>query len=108
MYSLTIKDKEYMCKLTVQACIEIEKKLGTNPLNIFMKTAEGEIPKLGDLITIFHGCLTEYNHGISLQDTYKIYEDYCNEGGNMISLISVLSDILKESGFIPNENNSKN
>lgn len=108
MYNLQIKDRYYTCKFTTQACIESEKKLGTNPINVFMKASEGEIPKLSDLMTIFHGCLSEYNHGISLQDSYKIYDDYCAEGGNIISFISVLVDILKDSGFIPKDNNSKN
>lgn len=109
MYTtITIKDKDYKLRLTTKACVEVEQRLGTNPLNIFMKASNGEIPKLDDLLVIWHGSMTSLNNGISLSDMYDIYDDYCEQGGSFVDLIKLLVQVFQDSGFIPKETKQKN
>ena len=103
-YTLTIKDKDYKCRLAARNCVDLEKKLGTNPLNIFMEIAKkGEVPNLEVLMIILHASLQKYQHGISLDDTYDIYDEFVDEGNNLMDLVPVLLEIFKVSGLMGEE-----
>lgn len=108
MKEITIKDKTYQLKLNTRAIVNIEKRLGTNPLNIFMEAAENKIPSIASLMIMFHGMLEPFNHGIKLEDTYDLYDEYCDEGHTIVDFINVLVEVFKEAGFIPEDNNEKN
>lgn len=105
---LKIKDKEYKLRLTTRGCVEIEKRLGTNPLNVFMEANEGRIPKIEDLLIILHGCLQDQHHGISLDKMYDIYDEFCANGGDLLKLIEVLVKAFTDAGFVPQTENGKN
>lgn len=104
--TITINNKEYKARITAKACVDLEKKLGTNPLNIFINMAEGDglnLPSLGAMLTILHASLQAYEHKITIDDVYKIYDEFIEEGNNLTDLIPILIDIYKVSGFIPEE-----
>lgn len=103
-HSFTIGGKDYKGRLSAKTCVELEKKLGTNPLNVFMAIAQkGEMPNLEVLITILHASLTQFNHGIKLEDTYTIYDEFVDEGHSLMDLVPILLDIFKVSGLIPED-----
>lgn len=99
--TLKVKDYEYKLRLSAKSCIELEKRLGGNPLNVFMQIENGKLPTLATLLTMLHQSLVEYQHGITMDFVYTLYDDYCSEGNNMMNLIQVLIEVLKTSGFIP-------
>lgn len=101
--TITIKDKDYNCRLTAKACVELEKRLDENPLQVFIKAADGELPKLSEMLTIFHESLKKDNHGIKIEDVYDIYDDYCDDGNTMVDFMQVLIQIFKDSGFMKTE-----
>lgn len=104
LYStFTVKDKEYKGRLTARALVDLEKKLGTNPINVFIKMSanEGYMPDLQDLITILHGSLQAMEHGISIDKTYEIYDEMIDEGKTIVDLVNIVIDIFKVSGLIP-------
>lgn len=102
---LTIKDKDYKCRLAAKECVELEKKLGTNPLNVLMKIAQSqEVPSVEVIITILHAALQKYQHNMTMNAVYDLYDDYTDEGHNIMDLITVIMDIMKVSGLIPEEN----
>lgn len=104
--TFTVKDREYKARLNAKACVDLEKKLGTNPLNVFVKMSDGDninLPTLGELITIIHASLQAYEHGISVDKVYGIYDDFIEEGHNQMDLIPIVIDIFKVSGLIPEE-----
>lgn len=103
MELLKIKGKEYKLRLTTRNIIEIEKRLGTNPLNVFMEAQDGKMPKMEGLLIILHGCLTSLQSNLKLEDVYRLYDDYCTEGGNIIKLVELLVKVFTDSGFIPKE-----
>ena len=111
-YSLTIKDNTYKCVLSAEACCDLEDKLKTNPLNLFSQLDDGILPKLSDLISIFHASLQKYQHGIDRKKACEIYDSFIEDGGNMLEFSKVIFGIFKESGFVANnteeEEESKN
>lgn len=102
--TFTVKDTDYKCRLNARACVDLEKKMGTNPLNVFVKISQsGAIPELSDLIIILHASLTAYNHKITLDDTYRIYDEFVDEGNTMLDLVPLILEIFKVSGFFKEE-----
>lgn len=107
--TLTVKDIDYKCRLSAKACVELEKKLGTNPLNIFMEIANsGKVPELSTLITILHASMTQYQHNMTLDNVYELYDEMVDEGKTLMDLVPVIMDIFKVSGFFKEEVEEKN
>ena len=100
-YSFNVKDKEYKARLTAKTCIDLEKKLGTNPLNVMMSIDEKKMPSLDVLITILHYSLVQYQHGLTLDGTYAVYDDMVDEGKGIADLLNIVIEIFRVSGFIP-------
>ena len=102
--TITIDGVDYKARLNAMACVDLEKKLGTNPLNIFAKIADnGNIPDLGVLITMLQASLTAYNHGITMDKTYELYDKFVDEGHTLMDLVPILLDVFKVSGFFKEE-----
>ena len=73
---LNVGDKEYKCRLTAKACVDLERRMGQNPLNVFTEIQKSnELPKVEDIIMILHASLQALEHNISLDDTYAIYSE---------------------------------
>jgi hypothetical protein len=104
--TITINNIDYKARLNAKACIDLEKKLGTNPINILLNMssdASFNLPSLGTLITIIHCSLQAYEHGITLDKVYELYDSFIQEGHTMTDLIPIVVDIYKVSGLIPED-----
>lgn len=108
--TFNVKDKEYKLRLNARACVDLEKKLGTNPINVFMKIAESnELPQMETIITILHATLQPFQHNMSMENTYTLFDDYVEDGHNLMDIVPVLIEVFQESGLIPkNEDEIKN
>jgi hypothetical protein len=98
-------NKTYMLRLNTRNTVALEKALGGNPLNIFDTTGE-TLPPVSTLATVLHASLQQYQHGISLNDTYDIFDKYLEEH-SIDEFIYVVLDIYKVSGLIPKEANTE-
>ena len=103
--TITIRDKEYKGRLTARSLVELEKKLGTSPINIFMEMSrkEGYFPELEMLITIFHASLQPLEHNVTLDKAYELYDAMVDEGKTMIDLLNFIVEVFQVSGLIPKE-----
>ena len=99
-YSFNVKDKEYKARLTAKTCIDLEKKLGTNPLNVMMSMDEKKMPSLDVLITILHYSLVQYQHGLTLDGTYAVYDDMVDEGKGIADLLNIVIKELEDTTFL--------
>lgn len=99
--TLKVGDKEYKCRLTTKSFVELEKKLGTNPLNVLMAMDDKSLPPLGSLLAIVHASLQTLEHGISMDDVYDIYDAYCADGKTIGDLVWFIHDLLVDSGMMP-------
>lgn len=96
-------NRNYQLRLTTQGTISLEKKLGYNPLQMFMGIDEDVLPKLGDMLTVLHTMLQPYNHGITFEDTCDIYDDYIADGHTAWDLVPVIIEVFQGAGFLPKE-----
>lgn len=106
---ITIGGKDYRCRLSARSCVELERKMGKNPMNIFMKMADGSVyPNLDDMMMIFHASLQKFHHSINLEETYDIFDEYVDEGKTLIDFIPFILQIFQVSGFVPKEEEIEN
>lgn len=95
---LTIGDKSYKLRLNTRAIIVLEKQLGCNPIAIF---GDGEdIPTISMMVSILHASLQQYQHNITINDAYDIFDEYLAEGHAMTDFLPVIIEVYKVSGLI--------
>lgn len=91
-------NKDYKLRLNIRATVALEKQLGVNPLMIF---EDGDkIPTITTMVSILHAALQQYNHGITLNDAYNIFEEWLNDGNTVVDFLPVIIDVYKVSGII--------
>lgn len=91
-------NREYKLRLTTRNIVALEKKLGCNPLGIF---GSGEtIPTITTMVNILHTALLPYNHGITLDNAYDIFDTWLADGHNMTEFIPIILDVYRASGLI--------
>ena len=95
-------NKEYKLRLNTRSIVLLEKQLGINPLRIFGEDNE-TIPTITTMVAILHAALQQYQHGISLNDAYDIFDEYLADGNASTDFIPVILEIYKASGIIPND-----
>lgn len=107
--NFTIGEKEYKARLTTKALIQLERKLGRNPINVLAEVGQnGDImPKMEPMFDILHASLQAYEHGITLDDVYDMYDAWLEEGKTAVDLITLIVKICQDSGLIPKEEEIK-
>lgn len=104
---LKIKDESYKLRLNTRASIALEKALGKSPLAVLMSLDEGELPSLTDMIMILHSALQPLNHGITIEKTYDLYDEYVKDGHTLFDLIPVIIEVFQESGYLSKDKEDK-
>ena len=95
-------NKAYKLRLNTRSIVLLEKQLGCNPLSIFGANND-TIPTITVMVSVLHAALQQYNHGITLNDAYDIFDDYIADGNSATDFILVLLEIYKASGLIPDD-----
>ena len=94
-------NKAYKLRLTTKAVMSLEAKIGCNPMMIF-GTSGNRIPTVTEMIHILHNSLTHFNHGITVNDAMNIFDAWLEDGHTPTDFISVIVEVYKVSGIIPN------
>ena len=101
MVTMTVDGKDYVLKATTKKVLEMEDRLGFNPLNVIIRMRNEELPKLGEVLIILHCLLQSMNHGLSFADTIDLYTNYCQENENgMLSVLQLIIKAFEDSGLI--------
>lgn len=96
--SWNVKEVEYKLKLTTSDIVSLESKLGGNLINILNQG----LPSLDIMATIIQGSMTKFHHGIDKNKVLNIIDDYFDDGGSQIGLLTdVIMPIFNVSGFFP-------
>lgn len=98
-----VGNNNYKLRLNTRGIVMLEKQLGANPLNIFMENGAERIPTITEMVAILHASLQQYNHGITLNDAYDIFDEYLAQGKATTDFIPVILEIYKASGIIPKD-----
>ena len=97
-YDFQVENTTYKLRLNTRNTIMLEKALGCNPLAIF---GNGEtIPTVTTMVNVLFAAMQQYNHGISLNDAYDIYDKWINEGHTVTDFIPIILEVYKVSGII--------
>lgn len=99
-------NKDYKLRLNTRGVVALEKQLGCNPLAIFGTNGD-TIPTVTTMVAILHASLQQYNHGISANDAYDIFDSWIADGHSTVDFVNVILEIYKASGIVPNEIDSK-
>lgn len=97
-YDFEAGNKSYRLRLNTRNIVSLEKQLGCNPLAIF---GDGSvIPTVSTMVNVLFHSMQQYNHGITLNDAYDIFDQYIDEGHSVTDFIPVILEIYKVSGII--------
>lgn len=96
-----VGNETYKLRLNTRNIVMLEKQLGCNPLNIFGATGD-VVPTITVMVAILHASLQQYNHGITMNDAYDIFDKYLEEHATT-DFIPVILDIYKASGIVPKD-----
>lgn len=99
-----VGNKTYKLRLNTRGIVTLEKNIGCNPIAIFgTNPAEPKIPTVSAMAAILHASLQQYNHGITLNDAYDIFDEYLEEGHASTDFIPTIMEIYKASGIMPKD-----
>ena len=102
MYELVIiKEKEYKLCLPMMQMIELEKKLGENPLNKLMAMADGnKLPEMDFILDVIHYSLKKYQPKTDRNEAGNFIDEYfAEEENDLTTLIELIFAIFNKSGF---------
>lgn len=99
-------NKDYKLRLNTRNVVALEKMLGSSPLAIF---GDGEtLPTTTAMISILFCSLQQYQHNISINDAYDIFDAYLADGNTVTDFLSVIIGVYRVSGLIKESSESKN
>ena len=101
-YDFEVGNKAYKLRLNTRNIVNLEKVLGCNPLAIFGLDGK-TIPTVTTMVNILHCSLQQYQHGITLNDAYDIFDDYLACGNLPTDFITVIFEVYKVSGIVSEE-----
>jgi hypothetical protein len=101
-----IGSNAYKLRLNTKNVIDLEKRIGCNPLSIF---GDGStIPTVSTMVAVLHASLQQYQHGITTEKACDIFDEYLADGHSMADFIPTILEIYKVSGLVGEESAEKN
>ena len=104
-YEFEAGNNTYKLRLNVRNIVTLEKTLGCNPLMVF--GTGDRVPTVTEMVAILHNSLQVYNHGITMDTSYKIFEQWLDDGHQITDFISIILDIYRASGIMKTEESSE-
>lgn len=100
-YEFEAGNKAYKLRLNTRNTITLERALGCNPLAIF---GNGDnIPTVTVMVNILFAAMQQYEHGITLNDAYDIFDKWLDDGHAVTDFIPVILEVYKVSGIIKSD-----
>lgn len=97
-FDFETNEQTYKLRLTTKSIMDLEKKIGCNPLGIFGNGTR--IPSVTEMVAILHASLQDQQHGITTEKAASIFDKYLEEGHTVTDFIAVIVNIYKVSGII--------
>jgi len=97
--TLKVGNQEYKLRLPAKIAVDVERKIGKSLLMVFGEGKMSDLPSIETVVTVLHGSLQAYQHGITMDDAYEIYDRYIENGGSYAGMMRELVEVLKISGF---------
>ncbi|MCP0886927.1 DUF6096 family protein [Ligilactobacillus sp. WILCCON 0076] len=98
MKEFQLGDLTLELKLTTQDMVAIEARLGNRSLmSLFMDGDGAKMPSIKDCLIFLQGA--NQVHGVTDEKIAQAFEKFLQAGNSPIDLITVISEVLQESGF---------
>ena len=94
-------NSEYKLRLSTRNIVALEKQIGCNPLMIFGNG--NKVPTITEMVQILHASLQQYQHNITLEKAYEIFDTYLEDGHASTDFITTIIEIYKASGIMKAE-----
>lgn len=104
-YDFEAGSKVYKLRLNTRNIVALERQLGCNPLGIFGDGSK--LPTVSEMVNVLYASLQQYNHGITLEDAYSIFDNYLEDHA-VTDFINVILEIYRASGIIRDDKTEKN
>lgn len=105
-YDFKAGNNEYKLRLNTRNIVSLEKSIECNPLMIF---GNGDkVPTISVMVAVLHASLQQYQHGMTLEKAFDIFDEYLADGNAITDFIPIILEIYKVSGLIKEENDGKN
>lgn len=97
-------ERVYRLKMSISDVINLEKKIGCNPMGIFgLDESNPQMPTVTDMVAILCHSLQKYEHGITMKEAAEIFENWLEDDHQLADFIPIIFDIYKVSGIIKGE-----
>ena len=110
-YEFEAGNNTYKLRLGIRNIVSLEKSLGCNPIMVF--GSGDRVPTITEMVAILHNSLQTYEHGITLDKSYTIFEEWLDNGHQVTDFIPVIIGVYRASGIMkpeeaPDEEDEKN
>lgn len=97
-YEFEAGNTNYKLRLNTRNIVSLEKQLGCNPVMIF---GDGDsVPTVTQMVAILNASLQQYQHNITMDKAYDIFDAYLADNHAMTDFIPVIIEIYKASGIM--------
>ena len=91
--------KELKLRLTSRSCVDLETRIGGNPINELMAMQNGRLPTTRFIAENLKAALQKFEHGYDEATVYDLLDEYIDDGGSLMEIVPVLIEVYKVSGF---------
>ena len=111
-FEFEVGNKVLRLRIKARQAAQLEKLLKGSPLILFMKLSEHaddavalmeNMPSLEQYAWILNAALQAYEHGYDMDKTYDVIDKFIEEGHSMMELINVVTNVLRVSGYMPEQ-----
>ena len=106
-HMIKIGENDYKCTLTMKSLVAAEKRIGENPLNMLMTLEGNQLPSFEKLMILFHESLQKYQHSITMDEAYDLYDAYISDGNGFADFMTEIINVFKASGIIQEDKKTK-
>lgn len=93
-------EKEYKLALTTRGMVELEKKIGCNPVNLLIAASDDRVPQISEMVAVLWASMQKYNHGVKFDDCYDIFDEWLDDGNKVVEFLDIIVEIYQVSGLI--------
>ena len=100
-FDFETNEQTYKLRLTTVNIMQLEKKIGGNPLSVFGNGAR--IPSVTEMVSILWAAAQDQQHGITFEKATSIFTKWLEEGHTITDFIHVIVGVYRASGIIAKE-----
>lgn len=99
-YDFKAGNETYKLRLNMRSIVSLEKKLGKNPILVFINKENNNVPTIEQMTLILEAALQEYHNDV---DAYEVFDSWLEDGHIVGEFASTIIELYKLCGLFKNE-----